>query len=109
MSEAESVESEIQRKGLSGPRITPEHIESVIESESYHVFPNSTFTVCLLTLSNGFNVIGESACADPANFDAGLGRRIARENAVRKIWPLEGYLLRQTISEGSVTTASNVG
>lgn len=90
-------ETEIQQKGLTAPRVTPERLEEVIVSEQYHVFPNTTFTACLLTLANGYTVIGESACASPENFDAALGRRIARDNAKNKIWALEGYLLRQKL------------
>ena len=59
----------------------------------------STLTFCVLTLENGFTVTGESACASPENFNAEIGRKIARENAVNKIWMLEGYLLKQKLSE----------
>lgn len=93
------VENEIQEKGLTAPRVTPERLEEVITTEQYHVFPNTTFTSCLLTLVNGYTVLGESACASPENFDADLGRKIARKNAVNKIWALEGYLLRQKLHE----------
>jgi hypothetical protein len=91
------IEKEIVDKGLTAPRITPDHIEKCIIKEQYHVFEGSTFTSCLLTLKNGFTVHGESACASPENFDAELGRKIARENAKNKIWMLEGYLLRQAL------------
>jgi hypothetical protein len=94
------IENEIQEKGLTAPRVTPERLEEVIVSEQYHVFPNSTFTACLLTLKNGYTVLGESACASPENFNADLGRKIARDNAKNKIWSLEGYLLRQRLHEG---------
>ncbi len=93
-----NIEQEIKDKGLTAPRVTPEHIESVIVSEQFHVFEGSTFTSCLLTLKNGFTVHGESACASPENFDAELGRKIARDNAKSKIWMLEGYLLRESMS-----------
>lgn len=95
---SDQIEKEIQDKGLTAPRITPDHIESVITSEQYHVFDGTTFTSCLLTLRNGFTVHGESACASPENFDPGLGRKIARDNAKNKIWMLEGYLLRENLS-----------
>jgi hypothetical protein len=95
---AASVEQEIEAKGLTAPRITPEHVESVIVGEDYHVFPGTTVTVCLLKLRNGYTVLGESACVSPENFDADLGRRIAREDAARGIWALEGYLLRDQLS-----------
>lgn len=55
-------------------------------------------TFCVLVLRNGFTVTGESACASPENFDSEIGRKIARENAINKIWPLEGYLLKEKLS-----------
>lgn len=91
------VEQEIQDKGLTAPRITPDVVESVIQAEQYHTFPGTTVTICCLTLVNGYNVVGESACASPENFDAELGRKIARDNAVNKIWALEGYLLKDKL------------
>lgn len=98
MSELE-IEKEIQEKKLIAPRITPADIDNTIISEQYYVFPNTTFTVCLLTLKNGYAVAGESACASPENFDADIGRKIARENARNKIWALEGYALRNKLSQ----------
>ena len=94
MSEQE-IEKEIQGKGLTAPRLTPELIDEAISDEDYHVFEGSQLTVCCLTLKNGFTVTGESACVSPENFDAELGRKIARNNARDKIWALEGYLLKQ--------------
>jgi hypothetical protein len=55
-------------------------------------------TFCILILRNGFTVTGESACASPENFDAEIGRKIARANAVQKIWPLMGYELRSKLA-----------
>lgn len=92
-------EEYIRKNNLTAPRVTPERLEEVIVSEQYHVFPNTTFTACLLTLENCYTVLGESACASPENFDAALGRKIARDNAKNKIWQLEGYLLRQRLHE----------
>jgi hypothetical protein len=91
------IEQEIIAKNLTAPRLTPEHIDRCIVGESYHVFDGTQTTVCLLTLKNGFTVTGESACASPANFNAELGQKIARENAREKIWVLEGYLLKQKL------------
>ena len=56
-------------------------------------------TFCVLVLRNGFTVTGESACASPENFDAELGRKIARQNAINKAWPLMGYHLKQKLAE----------
>lgn len=117
-----NIEQEIQAKGKTAPRVTPGHIENTIAHEMYlspadrihwtdtlqaqgheqkTMILNSMqcLTICVLVLKNGFTVTGESACASPENFDAEIGRKIARENAINKIWMLEGYLLKQKLSE----------
>lgn len=58
----------------------------------------STITLCIIVLRNGFVVIGKSAPASPENFDPDLGRRFARDDAIRQIWPLMGYALRERLS-----------
>ena len=123
----QTIEAEIQAKGLTAPRVTPAAIEANIASEHYftaeqgawHANQEKAFldcmtsgtgvlkttvpdalrllTFCVLVLRNGFTVTGESACASPENFDAELGRKIARANAVQKIWPLLGYALKDKL------------
>jgi hypothetical protein len=92
-----TIPSESHDTAAMAPRLTPASIEAVVLREAYHVFPGTTLTVCCLTLRNGFHVTGESACASPAIFNAAKGEELARENAVRNVWPLEGYLLRQML------------
>ena len=110
------IEKEIKAKGLTAPRITPADIEANIYSEHYFTAADgacnggailiervpralSLLTFCVLTLRNGFTVTVESACASPENFDAELGRKIARQNAIDKVWPLMGYALKQELAE----------
>lgn len=93
-----ALEAELTAKGLNAPRVTPDLVEAQIMAETYHQFPGTTLTVCVLTLKNGFQVTGESAAASPANFDAAIGKRIARDQARGKIWMLEGYLLRSMLA-----------
>lgn len=76
------------------PKIEPTDLDKAIVSETYHVFPGSCLTVCVLTLFNGFTVTGESACADPGNFKADIGQTISRRNAKDKIWSLLGFQLK---------------
>lgn len=97
MLDEKQLEQEIQDKGLDAPRLTPTQIDDVIVDEAYYVFPNTTVTICLLTLRNGFCVTGESACASLENFDIDIGKKIARDTARNKIWQLEGYLLKQKL------------
>lgn len=95
----EKVEAMIQEKGLNAPRITQDDIRDCIVKEQYHVFEDTTVTVCVLTLKNGFTTVGHSACASPENFDEEVGREIAYSNAYKEIWALEGYLLKQRLHE----------
>ena len=122
----QAIENEIKAKGLTAPRVTPADIEANIAAEIYstgldcaaeaagdargvfnRIKPDVDLTVvndslrlltfCVLVLRNGFTVTGESACASPENFDAELGRMIARANAVNQIWPLMGYALKEKL------------
>ncbi len=104
-----AIEAELQRKSQNAPRLTPKYIDEQIVAE-YVVRASDAFdgapihdalkclTLCVLVLKNGYVVTGESACASPENFDAEIGRKIARDNARNKIWALEGYLLRAKLS-----------
>ena len=78
-------------------KVTVESIRKEIVGETYYVFPDTTVTVCLLTLKNGFHVIGSSACVSPANFDKQIGEVMARENAMNKCWELLGFRLLDKI------------
>jgi len=114
-----AIEAEIKAKGLTAPRVTPADIEENIVSfhyftaaegawgdthlsHEYEGSPLHLLTFCVLVLRNGFTVTGESACASPENFDAEVGKKIARQNAVNKIWPLLGYQLKQRLHEEAV-------
>lgn len=97
MSNEAAIEAEIQAKGLTAPRLTPADIDAAIKAEEYAVF-SGVLTVCVLTLQNGFMIVGESACASPENFNAELGAKIARDNARNKIWAFEGYALRNKLA-----------
>ncbi len=80
------------------PRITQAEIDALIKDEQYVLMPDARTTICQLTLVNGFTVRGESSCVYAENFDAAIGRKIARDNARNKIWALEGYLLRDKLA-----------
>ena len=123
----QEIETEIQAKGLTAPRVTPQDIEANIASEHYFTAadgyrsapcfdpngqpadclpppaPLELLTFCVLVLRTGFTVTGESACASPENFNAEIGRRIARENAVNKVWPLLGFRLRDELARPVLT------
>lgn len=61
--------------------------------------PLDLLTICILVMQNGFTVIGKSAPASPENFDLDKGKRFAYEDAIKQLWPLEGYALRERLSD----------
>lgn len=124
-----AIEQAIQAAGANvAPRVTEDDIKANIVTEHYftaeeglhasialtgttpgwpcndvsELIPSQLrlLTFCVIVLRNGFTVTGESACASPENFKPAIGRQIARENAVNKIWPLMGYELRTKLAQG---------
>jgi hypothetical protein len=120
----DAIEREIQDKGLTAPRVTPKDIQDNILFEGYHsawegahyadggsVSSNMTpdeanlvgtslslVTICTIVLRNGFVSVGTSACASPENFDAEIGRKIARQKAMEDVWKVMGYALRSKLA-----------
>lgn len=80
-------------------KLTQDDVLGAIKKEDYTVLNDGRTTICQLTLQNGFTVVGVSACVAPKNFDKEIGQNIAKDNAVEKVWELEGYLLRQRLFE----------
>lgn len=92
-----------------GDRVTETEVELYIVEEHYFTAADGVagspdgringgklglLTFCVLVLQNGFTVHGSSACADEKNFDAEIGKRLARSQAKNKIWELLGFQLR---------------
>ena len=111
----------------TAPKVTIEQINALIDGEYYFTGAQGVqaafgeqdeltrltgahgelklLTFCVLVLKNRFTVTGESACASPENFDAELGRKIARDNAIDKLWPLLGYALKQRLHDEEAKNA----
>jgi Phage protein (N4 Gp49/phage Sf6 gene 66) family len=104
---------------MNAPRITIQDIENNIVVEHYfnaaeamaeiygterNIYaPLTLMTFCILVLRNGFTVTGESACVSADNYDKAIGEKIARENAINKIWPLMGYSLKQALHTSNLS------
>lgn len=54
-------------------------------------------SICVLVMRNGFTIIGKSAPASPANFNAEFGKKLAYEDCIRQLWPLMGFELRERL------------
>lgn len=75
-------------------KLTKEQIDDIVGvggKLSFYVFPDTTVTICLITLESGFSLVGKSACMDPEDFNRGLGQKWAFEDAKKQLWELEGY------------------
>ena len=70
-------------------KLTLEDIEKLVDYPQYQTI--GTLTICILTLTNGAQVTGQSNVISPENFDQQIGRDVSYRNAVDKLWELEGY------------------
>lgn len=73
------------------PTCTVTGIKDKIKKTDY--LYHGLLTICILTLENGFTVLGESACVSPLKYNKALGEQYSYKEAFEKIWLLEGYLL----------------
>lgn len=116
-------------RGATHPRVSLDDIKSAIRAEHYFTAaqavvalgqplngdpitddegtvvgtrtPLDLLTICILVLRNGFVVIGKSAPASPENFDEEKGKTFAREDAIRQLWPLMGFSLRDRLHQAA--------
>ena len=71
-------------------KLTKEMLEELVIGAVYHQLTDRA-TICILTLKNGFEVVGKSAVLNVENFDAASGQQVARDDAIEQLWALEGY------------------
>jgi len=93
MTSKDDVQREIKEKGLNAPRVTPAMITDFIQKETYQRLPGTLHTICVLTMKNGYTILGQSACISEANFNFDLGKKIAREKALEACWEMFGFAL----------------
>ena len=97
MREADHASKAVQK---TPNRVALDEMEAKIASvEFYNPANIPHMTVAIVVMKNGYAVIGKSAPADPDNYDDALGKRFAREDALRQLWPLEGYALRERMMD----------
>lgn len=99
MNTEQQLEQELQARGLTAPRITPDHIDQLLEKAQVGFWQpeGTTLTICVIQLPNGFCVTGESAAASPENFQEDIGQKLAFEKARDKVRELEGYRLKSEL------------
>ena len=84
--------------------ITKEFLESEVVNIQYtHI--TGTLTHCAVTVAGGFIFTGESACADPANYDQAVGEKYALEDAMSKMWLPYGFLLKEQLIDSNYEDA----
>lgn len=103
----------VQKPGL--PRVSLADLEAEIVDEYYFNPQFATHvTLCLLKLRNGYILEGLSAPADAGNFDEAIGRTFAKQDALRKLRPIKGYMLcdhqwtiRNNLTAGAIAAAAH--
>lgn len=88
-------------------RVSLDGMKKQVLSVEY-IYPKSIphMTIAIILLKNGYALQGMSAPADPANFNEALGQEYAYEDAMKKLWSLEAYVMRDVYSGASELTVS---
>lgn len=94
----DQAEASRQAMGSTAPRVTLDSMVAKIAREEFWVPDGTVLTICVLTMTNGFHLVGKSAPAAPENFNPELGKKFAKEDAIRQLWQLEGYALRERLA-----------
>lgn len=98
----QTIEQEIQAKGLTAPRITPSDIDSNIADVEIvkHVSKSGkVLRWAVITTQNGFAVVGKpSASVSVENDNEEVGAKVAIANSREEMWPLMGYELQSKLA-----------
>lgn len=102
---------DLSAKDATHPRVSLADMEAAIAGENWFVAGRAAtalgqpstpsmdlMTLYFITMTNGFVIVGKSAPASPENFDEDKGRTFAREDAIRQLWPLMGFSLRDRLA-----------
>lgn len=96
-------EAEIVAAGLTAPRVTAPEIQALMDKLTwrYEHEEGSRHTFAHAFLDDFYVATGHNAPVSRENFDAGLGRKYAREQAEGKardkLWGMEGYALAKAL------------
>lgn len=92
MNEAE-LNAELEK--CPAERVTEDYIQGRLAGRPKFIRTEGTLTICVLTVDNGFQVTGESACVKGPNFKQEIGEDIAYKNAFNKLYGFFGFLLAE--------------
>lgn len=87
-------EERLDNLGCNGPRVTVDHIDSIIQSIDYHKVGETTM-ICYLVVKNGFSFVGKAACASVENYREEIAKELSLKDAKDQIWKMEAYLIKQ--------------
>lgn len=86
--------SDIERKIDEKHFVTGAQALEAVAGKLNDDHPLNFLTMCFPIMDNGYMVVGKSAPASAQNFNKDLGQKLAYEDAVRQVWPLMGFVLR---------------
>lgn len=97
----QTIEQEIQAKGLTAPRVTPADIDANIadiEIVKHVTKSGKVLRWAVITAQNGFAVVGKpSASVSIENDNEEVGAKVALANSREEMWPLMGYALQNKL------------
>jgi hypothetical protein len=99
-------EPEVQEKlaVLPGARVTEQAILARLAKVEF--VTHGVTTLCVLTLDNGFRVIGDSTPASPENYRPDIGKHYAYKNGFQQLWKFFGFALLERAYQATRATAA---
>lgn len=89
-------------------KLTEIDIKRVIKNIEHFKIGKKT-VICLITLENGFEIVGTASCIDVNNFEYDTGKELSYRDAENKIWAYEGYMAQyKFIKENEIKLANSL-
>lgn len=79
--------------------VTEKQVEESIVKEEF-IKLGTKMTACVMTLDDGFEVVGLAGVVDASKYDIGIGSKFARVKAKDKVWQHLGSILQYKLHKG---------
>jgi len=89
------------------PRLTVEHLKSLIESIHYNHVPEARTTICTVMLKTEYAITESVVCPNPELYDTEAGERHALNKILVAIREREYYLLRYLLYKEKLAKAGD--
>lgn len=76
------------------------YTESKIIARDY--IPHGLLTLCVITLDNGYKVVGESSCINPSDYNYHLGCSLSYNDGLKNAMTILGYEFKTMVLSGEI-------